>query len=112
MARICIRVAPNDHPTDSSLTPLRTRVGDVVVIVNDDHVFSECERNNGQYKIVNVTDATQEELLHMVASVYDVNGKMTKRRNVTINTTLIISGGSWPTSVTKAQLATVTIART
>jgi hypothetical protein len=30
MARLCIRIAPNDHPTDASLTPLRTRPGDIV----------------------------------------------------------------------------------
>lgn len=28
MARLCIRITKNDHPTDSSLTPLRTNEGD------------------------------------------------------------------------------------
>ena len=47
MARLCVRILANDHPTDPALTPMRTNLGDVVCIQDDGHVFSHAELNNG-----------------------------------------------------------------
>ena len=104
MARLCIRLTNNDHPTDPTLTPLRTNEGDVVCLVDDGHVFSFAELNNGHYKIMDVPDATQEDLVHLVASVEDADGTMVKRRNLEIDTALLKGAWKNKTSATKAEL--------
>ena len=108
MARLCIRITPNDHPTDAALTPLRTNEGDVVCMVDDNHVFSVTELNCGHYKIVDLPGVPQEDLVHLVASVEDANGTMTKRRAVGLDKAIL--KGSWKNkaSVTKAELDAVT----
>jgi hypothetical protein len=104
MAKLCIRITPNDHPTDPSITPLRTNEGDVVCLVEDDHVFNVAELNCGHYKILDVPGVTQEELVHLVAHVEDAEGKMMKRRAVRFDKALL--KGIWKnkTSATKAEI--------
>jgi len=113
MARLCIRVKPNDHPTNSALTPLRTRLGDVVCVMEDSHIFSPAERNNGHYRFIQVTDATPAELTYLIDSVFDATGTMTKRRERTLNAVALV-GGSWAgrTTATKAEIDSIVIART
>ena len=112
MARLCIRIAANNHPTNAALTPLRTRPGDVVALVDDGHVFSDCERNNGQYRIIDLPGVPQEDLVHLVTPRFDANNVMTRRYNQTLDISAI-SAGAWRnrTSATKAQIDAVTIAR-
>lgn len=109
MARLCIRIAPNDHPTDSTLTPMRTQEGDVVCLVDDSHVFSVAEMNNGQYKILDVPGVTQEELVHLVQHEEDGEGKITKRRTQALDTALL-KNPTWRdrTSASKADVALLT----
>ena len=85
MARLCIRIAPNEHPTDASLNALRTHEGDVVCLVDDTHVFSHAELNNGQYRIIDVPGVPQENLVHLVRHEEGLQGQMTKRRMVKID---------------------------
>lgn len=85
MSRLCIRVALNDHPTDPALTPLRTNVGDVVELVNDDHKFSYCEENNGQYRMVDVPGVAQENLTHLKDHIEDKDGQMIQRRRLAVD---------------------------
>lgn len=80
MARLCIRITNNDHPTDPSLTPLRTNEGDVVCLVDDGHVFSAAELVCGHYRIVDLPGVRQEDLLDLVEHAEDAEGKMVKRR--------------------------------
>ena len=104
MARLCIRIQPNEHPTDPSLTPLRTNEGDVVCIVDDSHAFSYAEMNSGQYKILDVPGVTQEELGHLMAHVEDADGKMVKRRTVEIDTALLKGAWKDKTTATKVEI--------
>ncbi len=80
MARLCVRVAPNSHPTDAKIDPLRTQVGDVVCIVDDKHEFSHCEMNNGQYKIIDMPGVPQEKLIYLCEHAEDADGNMIQRR--------------------------------
>lgn len=80
MCRLCVRIAPNNHPTDSKLDAMRTQLGDVVCIVDDDHVFSYAELNCGHYRIVDVPGVTQEDLTHLCEHVEDKVGNMIRRR--------------------------------
>jgi hypothetical protein len=109
MARLCIRITPNDHPTDPSLTPLRTGEGDVVQLVDDGHVFSQGELNCGHYRILDLPGVPQEELLHLVTHAEDAEGRMTKRRTQQLNPALL-KAGLWigRTNATTAQLAGIT----
>jgi hypothetical protein len=108
MARLCIRLTPNDHPTDPTLTPLRTHEGDVVCLVDDDHVFSPTELTCGHYKIVDVPGVTQEDLLYLMAHEEDAEGKMTKRRVVGLDPAVLKGAWKDKTSATKAELDAVT----
>jgi hypothetical protein len=112
MARLCIRITPNDHPTDPSLTPLRTGEGDVVALVDDGHVFSQAELTNGHYRILDLPGVPQEDLIHLVAHESDAQGRMTKRRMLHLNPALL-KAGIWigRTTATQAQLAAITRAR-
>jgi hypothetical protein len=108
MARLCIRIMNNDHPTDPTLTPLRTNEGDVVCLVDDTHVFSFAELNCGHYKIVDLPGVPQEDLVHLIASVEDANGNMTKRRAVGLDKAILKGAWKNKASVTKAELDAVT----
>ena len=105
MARLVIRILPNAHPTDPSLTPLRTQEGDVVCLVDDGHVFSFAELNNGHYKILDVPGVPQEELVHLVAAVEDGEGKMIKRRAVELDKAVLEGARKNKTTATKSEIA-------
>lgn len=109
MARLVIRILPNDHPTDPSLTPLRTHEGDVVELVDDGHVFSQAELTNGHYRILDLPGVPQEELVHLKAHVEDAQGRMTKRRNQSLDLT-VLKMPAWRdrTTATKAEIAVLT----
>lgn len=109
MARLCIRITNNDHPTDPSLTPRRTNEGDVVCLVDDSHVFSFAELNNGHYRILDVPGVPQEDLGHLVTHAEDAQGRMTKRRTQNLDP-IALKNPTWSgrTSATKGQLATIT----
>jgi hypothetical protein len=109
MARLVIRILPNAHPTDPSLTPLRTQEGDVVELVDDGHVFSFAELNCGQYRIMDVPGVPQDELVHLKAHVEDAQGRMTKRRAQQLDLT-VLRTPAWRdrTTATKAEIATLT----
>lgn len=85
MARLVIRILPNAHPTDPSLTPLRTQEGDVVEIVDDGHAFSFAELNCGHYRMVDVPGVLPEDLEHLRQHVEDSAGKMVKRRKFMVD---------------------------
>ena len=109
MARLCIRITNIDHPTVPALTPLRTNEGDVVCLVDDDHVFSVAELTNGHYRILDLPGVPQEELVHLVQHEEDVEGKMTKRRTQGLDPVALKTGIlAGKTSTTKAELALVT----
>ena len=109
MARLCVRVTNNDHPTDPTLTPLRTNEGDVVCLVDDDHVFSFAELNNGHYRIIDVPGVPQEDLAHLVESLDDAEGRLIKRRTKMLDP-LVLKGPIWAgkISATKSELDVIT----
>jgi hypothetical protein len=112
MARLCVRIAPNGHPTDASLTPKRTREGDVVCVVDDGHVFSHAELNNGHYRIIDVPGVSPAEFVNLCALDIDAFGAMLKRRNVTLDFD-VLNSAQWvsKTSATKAQITAITVTR-
>jgi hypothetical protein len=112
MARLCVRILPNNHPTDASLTPKRTQVGDVVCVVDDGHVFSHVELNNGHYRIVDVPGVSQEELAHLCAMIVDADDNIVKRRTVALDFD-VLNSAQWvgKTEATKAQIAAITITK-
>jgi hypothetical protein len=109
MARLCIRILSNDHPTDAALTPLRTRPGDVVEIKEDGWEWRPGELNSGQYRFVDVPGVPEAELAYLKESVYDAGGGMLRRFRQTLDIA-VISTGAWTgrTSATKAQIVAVT----
>lgn len=122
MARLCIRIAPNNHPTDPKLDALRTQVGDVVCIVDDEHIFSEAEMNCGQYQFVDVPGVPQGDLINLCTAVADADGNIIARRSLAIdlaaldNTTSskatgAVIDGSALSTFTKADIDAVTIAK-
>ena len=112
-AILCIRILPNDHPTDPTLTPMRTKLGDVVEIVDGSHVFSAGERNCGQYRFINITDATPEQLVALVEPMIDPldpeGVKIIARRKRSFDIS-VLSGTTWKakTSATKSQIDLIT----
>lgn len=60
MARLCIRKEPND--TDD---PLRLQPGDVISLVDDDHVFTKDEQK--LHRIVDLPGVPQEKLAYLLA---------------------------------------------
>lgn len=109
MARLCIRVTPNPNTSDPSLDGLRTQEGDVVCIVPDGHVFSLAELTCGQYRILDLPGVPEEELIHLVESRADANGKTIARRTRGLNLAVLTSP-AWRdrTSASKAELAALT----
>lgn len=85
MARLCIRIAPNSHPTDKSLDALRTQPGDVVEIREDGHEWSKAELNCGQYKFVDVPGVPESEFTYLKEHVEDADGNMVARRKVKLD---------------------------
>jgi hypothetical protein len=112
MARLCIRIAPNDHPTDPSQNALRTRPGDVVEIGEDGHVW-EGETAGGQYRFIDVPGVSRESLLNLMSPVRDGAGRMTRRFTATLDIS-VLNNVTWigRTSATKAQVDAITIPRT
>ena len=106
MARLLIRIAPNSNPSDPSLDALRTQPGDVVCIVEDDHVFSECERLNGQYRIIDVPGVSANDFNELLIPVLDVNGMLMKLRSKTLDFTALKVG---MTTATKAEIDSLTV---
>ena len=132
MARLCIRIAPNDHPTDPAKTPLRTRPGDVVEICEDSHNWRPGELNSGQYRFIDVPgpvavyDASgqiiQDNWTYLKESVLmgevfpEFIGReqeMYRRRRVYLDPAAL-SAGPWRTrtSATRNQINAITVTRT
>lgn len=63
MTRLCIRAVAND--TDS---PLRTQPGDVICMVEDDHVFNAAEM--ALYRIIDLPGVPQEKLVYLMEPLY------------------------------------------
>jgi hypothetical protein len=106
VARLCIRILPNLHPTDANLNDMRTQAGDVVCIVDDGHVFSKAELECGHYRIIDVPGVSQAELTDLIDAVFDADGStMTKRRKWTLPIG-VLDAGVWKnrTTATKAQI--------
>ena len=113
MARLCIRILPNDHPTDAALTPMRTRLGDVVCVVDDSHQFSFAELNNGHYRIIDVPDVPQEDLIYLCEAIKNAEDDMIARRKWTLSIA-VLNSAAWAgkTSATKDEIAAIVMART
>jgi hypothetical protein len=112
MARLCIRILSNDHPSDASLTPMRTNLGDVVSVHDDDHVFSFAELNCGHYRIIDLPGVPEMDLLSLVESKKDVDGRMIARRLVGLDTN-ILKSAPWvgKTTATKTQIDAITVVK-
>lgn len=112
MARLCIRVLPNNHPTDPSMDLFRTQLGDVVCVVEDSHVFSFGELNCGQYRFIQVSGVTQADMIYLIESIYDAQEKLVRLRKVGFDAA-VLSSGPWRnrTTVTKAQIDSITVVR-
>lgn len=107
MVVACIQVAPNNHPTDPTLDPMRFQVGDVVSVVEDGHVFSEAEKNCGSYRFVTVTGAAANDLDPLVAERME-DDIVLARRNLTLDSMAL---ENLPASVTLAELQSITVVR-
>ena len=59
MSRLCVRRLPND-----TTNPLRTQPGDVVCMVDDDHVFTKAEQM--LYRIIDLPGVPQEKLAYLL----------------------------------------------
>lgn len=114
MARLCIRVAANLHPTDSRLNALRTQLGDVVEIMEDGHIWSRVERACGQYRFLDVPGVSAVALSSLVAPKVDAATQtLLARRLNTLDITALRSA-VWAsrTEATKTQIDAITVART
>ena len=111
MAHLCIRVLPNQGVTPE-LNRLRTQEGDAVAIQEDGHAWSKSELTCGQYRFLEIIDATQKDLDYLVESELDADEQMVGRRLLTLNMATLQSGG-WANrkSATQAQLDTLVIPR-
>ena len=113
MARLLIRTAANDHPTDAALTPLRTRPGDVVEIKPDGWEWRSGELNSGQYRVIDVPGVAEGDLVHLKTEVYAADEvTIIRRRNQCLDIAAL-AAGPWRTrtSATRNQLAAITITR-
>ena len=79
MARLCVRILANDHPTDAKLTTMRTQIGDVICIVPDDHQFSKIEMECGSYRIIDVPGIPEDDLVHLCEHLENAEGIMVQR---------------------------------
>lgn len=112
MARLCIRVAPNNHPTDPELDALRTHPGDVVCVVVDGHKFTDAEMNNGHYRIIDMPGVAVESVMHLSEQVHGSEGELIKRRKHTLDVSAL-NGGAWRTrhAASKEQIDAITLAK-
>lgn len=119
MARLCIRITPNNHPTDPSLDAVRTQIGDVVCVTEDGHIFSKGEMECGQYRIIDVPDTTPADLVHLTepqvsfsSITLNTNEAIKAARKFTLDIAKLKTGG-WKnrTAATKAQIDAITIAK-
>jgi hypothetical protein len=94
MARLCVRIADNAHPTDPKLTPLRTQPGDVVCVVEDDHQFSKSELSNGQYLIVDVPGVPEPQLAYLTGSTFDKDGFLVAKRAKALDVPALKNAGT------------------
>lgn len=108
MARLCVRIVPNPNPSDPAMDDLRTQEGDVVFIVDDSHVFSHAELNCGHYRIIDVPGIPQEDLIHLMDSEYEADGKMKNRRIDELDKA-ILKSPEWigKRNATKAEIAAI-----
>lgn len=114
MARLCIRILANNHPTDPLLDMLRTQIGDVVSIQEDGHVWSQGELRCGQYRFLDIPGVPQADLISLIESVFDAKDEsvLIRVRARTLNAAVLMSP-AWKTrtTATKAQLDALTVAR-
>lgn len=112
MARLCIRVTANDHPTNAALTPLRMRPGDVVEIKPDGWEWCKGELNCGQYRFIDVPGVAEGDLVHLKTPRYS-GSTMTRIRNQCLDTAEL-NKVAWvgKSTATKAEVDAVTITRT
>lgn len=113
MARLCIRITPNNNPSDPSLDVMRTQLGDVVCIKEDGHVFSKGELDCGHYRIIDVPGVSAGALVSLTTSKFDATGAiMTALRSFTLDKTLLNSG-AWKTRTiaTKSQVDAITVVK-
>ena len=108
MARLCIRIQPNNHPTDPSKDILRTQPGDVVEICEDGHQWSFTELNCGQYKFVDIPGVPSEELVHLKNPVYDENGQLIAKRGITLDENTLLAILKDKTILSKHQIESIT----
>jgi len=112
VARLCIRIQPNNHPTDAALNALRTQEGDVVCVVEDGHAFSPSELACGHYRILDLPGVDPADCNHLVEPVTDADEIMTRRRKVALNPALL-KAGVWAErkTATLAQVTALLMAR-
>jgi len=97
MARLCVRIADNAHPTDPKLTPLRTQPGNVICVVDDKHEFSKAELTNGQYMIVDVPGVPESDLAYLCEPAFDKSGVMIAKRAQSLDIATLQSDPSYKT---------------
>lgn len=85
MARLLVRVTDNFHPTDPSLDPLRSQVGDVICVTEDKHEFSYGELFSGEYQVIEIPGVKAEALAYLCEHVEDDTGKITQVRTTGID---------------------------
>lgn len=102
MARLCIRVLPNNHPKDPDLDLVRTQPGDVVCVMPDKHEWSAGELACGQYKFVEVPGITPEDFARLIESRFDKDNILMCIRNMGLDPDALKTG-DWATS-TKAEI--------
>lgn len=107
MARLCIRVAPNNHPDDPKLDAFRTQIGDVVCVVGDRHIFSKGEMACGQYKFVDVPGVPAEELAYLSWPALDQSDQMVRRTSYNLDPSAVAKLAN---SVTKDAITNIATA--
>lgn len=69
MARLLVHlhspVPTGDEKYDAHVAANHPRAGDIVSIVEDDHVFSRIEMTNGQYHVIDVPGVAMQDLAHL-----------------------------------------------
>ena len=111
MAKLCIRIQPNNHPTDSDKDILRTQPGDVVDICEDNHQWSFAELNCGQYRFIDLPGVPSEQLAHLKNPAYDADGKMIAKRAVTLDKNILVADFKNKTILSKEQVGSIIITK-
>ena len=110
MARLCVQLTANNHPTNSALNPFRTHTGDVVCVAEDGHVWSPAELKCGQYQFVDVVGVPASTYDNLVASTLDVNGFVTAIRANTLTLATIDAAAIITKGIYVVPAATITSA--